>query len=92
MFVQLLGVFVVLGDGCLVPMDFFKGKTETLYSNLLEQPGNKHVNCPFHPYNVLTDFEMEVQNVVLKVMPSTRVCYFHFKLKEVVATSTSNRL
>ena len=80
LFTQLLTVHALYDNGWRIPSAYglLPGKTEILYTNLLEQLDEA---ADFCPDTVLTDFEMGLRNAVRNVWPGTtlRGCYFHFK-------------
>ena len=80
MFTQLLTVHGLLDDGWRIPFAYglLPGKTQVLYTKLLEQ---LDTFGPFQPDTVLCDYERALQNAVLSIWPSKTIrgCYFHFK-------------
>ena len=66
LFHQMLTVHGILDDGRRIPAAYglLPGKTEVLYTNLLEA---LDAHGPFHPDTILTDYEKGLQNAIQSV-------------------------
>ena len=76
---QMVGIHGIFDSGWHFPLAYglLPGKTQTLYSSLLE---NLDTFGPYHPQSVLCDYEFALHNAIAHTWPSATVrgCYFHY--------------
>ena len=70
LFTQLLTMHALLDDGWRIPAAYglLPGKTEVLYTKLLEQLDEC---ASMNPESVLTNYELGLRNAILNVWPGT---------------------